>query len=78
MPTFLVETYAPAAAGLPELVAHARAACGDGVRHVRTIFVPEDETCFHVLEACSQDALSAIRATGAFGHCRVVAVREAP
>ena len=30
-----------------------------GVRYVRTILVPEDETCFHLVEATSAEAVRA-------------------
>ena len=48
---------------LSQLNARARAACealsrqGTGVRFVRSIFVPEDEACFHLYEAVSADAV---------------------
>jgi hypothetical protein len=48
---------------LPQLSADARRASeqltreGTSVRFVRTVFVPEDETCFHLYEAASADAV---------------------
>jgi hypothetical protein len=60
---FLVETYTPAAAVLAEIEARTcRAAAelereGRPVRYVRSIFVPADETCFHLFEAASADAV---------------------
>lgn len=50
MKSFLVEVYAPGTSDLPELAAEARAAAHDGVRYVRSIFIPEDELCFHLFE----------------------------
>ena len=55
----------PAAGGsrLSQLNARARAACdelsrqGTRVRFLRSIFVPEDEACFHLYEAVSADAV---------------------
>lgn len=43
---------------------------GVRVRHLRTIFVPEDETCFHLFEADSAEAVGAAgdRARVAFGR----------
>ncbi len=65
MADFLVEVYAPKldAAGLAKLVARleakAEAISVDGarVRYLRSIHVPEDETCFHLFEAESADVV---------------------
>ena len=63
MLSFLVETYTPAAAVLAEIEARARRAAselqqaGTPVRYVHSIFVPGDETCFHLFEALSADAV---------------------
>lgn len=62
MASFLVEAYT-AAADVAGLEARARAAAeelaqaGRAVRYVRSIFVPEDETCFHLFEAASVEAV---------------------
>jgi hypothetical protein len=61
MPRYLVELYLPGAARdcHEETTARARAAAaamrraGTDVRFVRSIFLPGDETCFHVYEADS-------------------------
>jgi hypothetical protein len=45
-----VEVYAPRGAEISELVSHARAAA-NGLQHLRSIFVPEDEICFHLFTA---------------------------
>ena len=66
MATYLVETYvrrtqAQAARGLGR---RARAAArklsqnGVAVRHIRTTLLPGDETCFHLFEAPSRDAVA--------------------
>jgi hypothetical protein len=54
---FLVEAYAPGTSELAELVAEAQAAAHDGARHLRSIFVPEDEICLHLFECASADAV---------------------
>ena len=63
MISFLVETYTPAAVVLAEIEERARRAAaelqqaGTPVRYVRSIFVPDDETCFHLFEALSAEAV---------------------
>ena len=64
--SFLVETYQPAAgdaeyrAVVSRLRAAAKALTREGapVTYRRSIFVPLDETCFHLLEAVSSDAVA--------------------
>jgi hypothetical protein len=64
MATFLVEAYAPRETDLARLTEEARAAAtqigrrGIDVRYVQTIFVPEDETCFHMFDAASAEAIA--------------------
>jgi hypothetical protein len=63
MTSWLVEAYAPASTDLAEVEERARRAAstltlaGTPVRYVRTIFVREDETCFHVFEAASAETV---------------------
>jgi hypothetical protein len=77
MPTFLVETYAPCGSDVSALVADARAAVdGDGVRYVRSIFVAEDETCFHVFEAPSAHAIAELSRRAGLADGRVVEAVE--
>jgi hypothetical protein len=63
MPEFLVELYLPRGEGAA-VERRARDACraaealsreGRPVRYVRSIFVPEDETCFFLYEASTAD-----------------------
>ena len=70
MATFLVELYALKTATLAALEEQARSAAaemrrrGSDIAYLRTILVPEDETCFHFFEAASVRQLTdAIRET---------------
>jgi Protein of unknown function (DUF4242) len=64
MSSYLLEAYTPASALLDHIEARVRSAAaeisesGTPVRHVRSIFVPEDETCFHVLDGPSREAIA--------------------
>ena len=64
METVLVETYAPRDSAVAVLADDAHAAAqqmarqGHAVRYVQTIFVPDDETCFHLFEAASAAAVA--------------------
>jgi hypothetical protein len=63
MASYLVEAYTPAQAGLAEIEQRARDAAsqlsqaGTAVRYVRSLYVPEDEICFHLFDAPSFDAV---------------------
>jgi hypothetical protein len=65
MPSYLVETYASklrvnearAAGRRARAAAEQLSQEGTRVRYVRTTFLPEDETCFHVFEAASEEAV---------------------
>jgi Protein of unknown function (DUF4242) len=78
--TFLVEAHEPRsrAGTLSELEARAGAAAADlssvgtAVRYVRSFFVPEDETCFHVFEATSADAVRAASERAGLAAQRIV------
>ena len=66
MASYLVETYVPgtqeqdarAAGRRAQAAARKLSRCGASVRYVRTTFLPGDETCFHVFEAASSDAVA--------------------
>lgn len=57
MPTYLVEAYMPHAQEARAAGRRARAAAeelsreGVPIHYVRTTFLPDDETCFHLFEA---------------------------
>ena len=74
--TYLLEGYerrGPTA--LDDLEARCRAAADgfDGVRYVRSILVPEDETCFHVFEGPSEEEVRKVGAEAGLTPLRVVA-----
>jgi hypothetical protein len=67
---------ATAAAGGRRVEAAGAAA---GVRYVRTLVVAEDETCFHVFEAPSRDALADAARHAGLAEARITeAVERAP
>lgn len=52
-------------------------AAGTAIRYLRSTFVPEDETCFHLFEAGSAEAVNEASARAGLGAVRVVeAIRE--
>ncbi len=82
MNEFLVEVYANDAAGVRDAAARACESAkkvsreGVPVRYVRAIFVPDDETCFHVFEAGSTEAVRAASERAAFPAARIVQVLD--
>ena len=63
---------------LSQLNARARAACdelsrqGTRVRFLRSIFVPEDEACFHLYEAVSVEAVRQAARQAGLDYARVL------
>ena len=49
---------------------------GTPVRYVRTTFLPDDETCFHVFEAASQEAVGEACRRAGIGSGRIVPAIE--
>ena len=84
MPSYLVETYVPQSQGLDARAAGQRAgklaqelsAEGTPVRHVRTTFVPQDETCFHFFEAESEEVVGEVCRRAGIGSPRIVCAVE--
>jgi hypothetical protein len=80
MPDYLVELYVPVAAssGLPKVADRARRAAaemrreGTAVHYRRSIFVPEDETCFHVFEGPSAEAVGEASRRASIEYDRIV------
>lgn len=78
MSLYLVETYASRtsttgdhrsrAAGAADAVA----ATGAAVRHVTSILVPSDETCFHLFEADSADTVRRVVSQAGIPAPRIV------
>lgn len=67
---YLVEVYVPRS--------HAREARENvSIRYVRTTFLPDDETCFHLFEASSAEVVEAASSRAELGRTRVVAAVEA-
>ena len=79
MPTFLVEVYMPRlrAGEVEKAAERARAAAaalrrsGSDVCYLRLIFVPDDETCFHLFEA------ETVRVAGRFAGLAFDRITEA-
>jgi len=85
VPSYLVEAYMPcshareAHAAALRVTAAARDLSRNGttVRHVRTTFLPDDETCFHLVEAPSADAADEVSRRARLGRTRVVRAVDA-
>ena len=84
MPTYLVETYMArsreddACVAGRRVRAEAERLAREGVRitYVRTTFLTEDETCFHVFEAASAAAVDEVCRRAQLGRARIVPVVE--
>ena len=77
MQSYLVESYA-AGAGVDDQRRRAREAAevGIGVRYIRTMFLPGDETLLHVFEADSPEALREAARVAALPYERIVEAVE--
>jgi hypothetical protein len=85
VPSYLVEVYLPRSRAdqLGATASRARAAAeelspdGALIRHVRTTFLPDDETCFHFFDAASSDVVEEAIRRANLGRGRVaLAVEE--
>ena len=84
MATYLIETYLSrgragevetATARLVHAIAELIAAAPEGalrLRHVRSYFIADDETCFHVVEAPSAEVVQEISRRAALSPDRIV------
>ena len=85
MPSYLVEVYLPRSRADEARSAgrRARAAAeelareGVPIRYVRTTFLPDDETCFHLFEAASAEVVQEASRRAALGRARILAAVEA-
>ena len=89
MATFLIETYlsreraadveqqAASLEGVIAAIVAARSGVRPHLRHVRSYFVPDDETCFHVIEAPSAEAVREIARRAGLTVDRVVEAASA-
>jgi hypothetical protein len=81
MRSYLVELYQPAASSDGRAsVERARAAAaeltseGTAVRYLRSIFIPEDETCLHLFEGASVEAIRELSRRAAIDYDRIVEI----
>jgi len=85
MQSYLVEVYLPrsrahearAAGQRARVAADELAREGVHVRYVRTTFLPDDETCFHLFEAPAPAAVEEVSRRAALGRVRIVPAIEA-
>jgi hypothetical protein len=49
---------------------------GTPVHYLRTTFVPDDETCFHVFEAANKKAVGEVCRRAGIGSARIVKALE--
>ncbi len=83
MTNYLAEAYTPASAAVAEIETRARlaaaelSAAGTPVRYVRSIFMPDDETCFHLFEADSPEAVDEAARRAGFVGARITRAVEA-
>jgi hypothetical protein len=79
MPKYLLEAYVPdssSALGDARESAERTAALGDGIRHLRTTLLPDDQLVQHVFEAPSAGALRRAGARAALRYERLVEAFE--
>jgi hypothetical protein len=79
MPRYLLEAYVPdstSALGDAREGAERTASLGEGIRHVRTTFLPDDQLVQHVFEAPSAAALRRAGTRAALEYERLVEAFE--
>jgi hypothetical protein len=82
MRSYLVELYQPAGsdAGAEQACAAATELTREGteVRYLHSIVIPADDTCFHLFEAASAEAVDQVSRRAAFEYERIVEVLQKP
>jgi hypothetical protein len=84
VPKYFVETYVPrvqvqearAASDRARAAAEELSREGIVVGHIRTTFLPDDETCFHVFEAESEEIIREVCRQAGLGSPRIVPAVE--
>ena len=82
--TFVVETYLPRGRvgerstldGRARTAAESLSAEGTPVRHVRSVFIPEDEICLHFFEAAAPEAVIEVSRRARIQYERIVEAVE--
>jgi hypothetical protein len=85
LPSYLVEVFVPrsraqdarATGRRAQAAAEELAREGTAIRYVRTTFLPDDETCFHLFEATTRAAVEEASLRAALGRVRIVPAIEA-
>jgi hypothetical protein len=75
VPSYLVEVYVPNAEDARAAARQLRREAGP-VRYVRMTFLPGDETCFHLVEAVSEDAVAEVCRRAGLRSARIVPAVE--
>jgi hypothetical protein len=84
VPSYLVEIYMPRSRAHDARVSASRARsaadelsrAGVAISYVRTTYLPDDETCFHLFEAGSASAVDSVCTCARLDHARVVPAVE--
>ena len=84
MPTYVVEVYVAESQAHEARAGGRRAHCaaeqlsdeGVPIRYVRTTFLPDDETCFHVFETATTTAVEEVCRRAELGRVRILPAIE--
>jgi hypothetical protein len=81
MTTYLIEAYVAGGATADlQVRAHAAAEAmgkeGHVIRYLRSVLVPADETCFHLFDAGSEDAVAELARRAELPYERIVEAKQ--